>query len=156
MSESSCCNEKELSLDNICPGCGNPAVDTGTVKSMVKFPLWELKPNDKFFYDDAPDSPTVYFSTQSGMLIDEEDVKEKVFAKHSDDDDCYVCYCFQVTVGDLRNASASERADILRRVKEASGQGLCSCKTKNPKGSCCIGDIQSLIKRFDKESSQSD
>ena len=151
MSKDCCCNEKEPSLDNICPGCEKPAVDIQTVKSMVKFPLWELEPNDKFFYDDEPDSPTVYFSTQTGMLIDENDVREKVFAKHSDEDDCFVCYCFQIKVGDLRNATTEGRAAILRRVKDASGQGQCSCKTKNPKGSCCIGDIKSLIEKLDKE-----
>ena len=143
-----CCNEKKNTLDNMCPGCEKPKVDIQTVKSMVTFPLWEIEPGDTFYYDDEPDSPTVYFSTQSGMMIDEKDIKEKVFAKHSDEDDTYVCYCFKITVGDLRKASVMEREDILKRVMKASGKGQCSCKTRNPKGSCCIGDIKSLIKQF--------
>ena len=118
---------------------------------MVTFPLWNIKPNDEFYFDDAPDTPTVYFSTQTGMLIDEKEIREKVFAKHPDDDDTYVCYCFKVTVGDLRNATAEERTAIFERVKKASAQGQCSCKTKNPKGSCCIGDMKALIEKFDKE-----
>ena len=150
MSRDCCCDEKKPSLDNICPGCEKPAVDIQTVKSMVTFPLWELEPNDEFFYEDAPDSPTVYFSTRSGTLIDEKDIREKVYSKHSDEDDCYVCYCFQITVGALRNATSSEREAILRRVKEASGKGQCSCKTRNPKGSCCIGDIKALIDKFNR------
>ena len=145
-----CCNEKKNTLDNMCPGCEKTTVDIQTVKSMATFPLWELEPDDTFYYDDEPDSPTVYFSTQSGMIIDEKDIREKVFAKHSNEDDTYVCYCFKVTVGDLKQASENEREAILKRVMQASGKGQCSCKTKNPKGSCCIGDIKSLIQQLNK------
>ena len=151
MSDCCCSNNEDVSFDDICPGCEKPAVDIQTVKSMVTFPLWEIEAGDSFFYDNDPDTPTVYFSTNSGTMIDEKDVREKVFAKHSNEDDCFVCYCFQVTVGDLRNATKEEREAILARVMDASKKGQCSCTTRNPKGSCCIGDIKTLIKRFDKE-----
>ena len=144
----SCCNDQEPDLDNICPGCEKRAVNIQTVKAMVNLPLWEINPEDKFFYDDDVDSPIVYFSTHSGTIIDEKDVREKVFAKHRDEDDTYVCYCFQVTVGDLRQATPEERAEILQRVASASGRGQCACKIRNPKGSCCLSDIKALIDEF--------
>ncbi len=144
-----CCNEKKtLTADDICPGCEKRAVGIETVKAMVNFPLWDIEPNDKFFFDDDADSQNVYFSIRSGMLIDESDIREKVFAKHSDEDDTFVCYCFRVTVGDLRQASPEERADILAKITASAAKGQCSCKTRNPKGSCCISDVEMLIEKF--------
>ncbi len=143
-----CCNEQEKSLDNMCPGCEKPAVSIETVKAMTDFPLWEIEPGDKFFFNNEPDSKNVYFSTQTGMQIDESDIREKVFAKHSDEDDTYVCYCFKVKVGDLRKASIEEREAIFAKIKASSAKGQCSCKTRNPKGSCCVGDVKKLIDKF--------
>ena len=144
-----CCNEKEmLTADDICPGCEKRAVGIETVKAMVNLPLWDIELNDKFFFDDDADSQTVYFSIRSGVLIDESDIREKVFAKHSDEDDTFVCYCFRVTVGDLRQASPEERANILAKITASSAKGQCSCQTRNPKGSCCISDVKMLIEKF--------
>lgn len=129
---------------------GEPSVAIETVKAMVDFPLWNIQAGDEFFYNTETDSENVYFSIKSGMLIDEKDIREKVFNKHQDDDDTYVCYCFKVKVGDIRNASPKERQEILERIKTASKNGQCSCKTRNPKGSCCIGDVKKLIDKFNQ------
>ncbi|MCF6176877.1 MAG: hypothetical protein L3J71_14045 [Victivallaceae bacterium] len=144
----SCCDEGKVNIANRCPGCDKDAVSIETVKAMVNFPLWDIKPDDDFFYDNDVDSEIVYFSTESGMIIDEKNIRVKVFDKHQDDDDCYVCYCFKVKVGDLRSATMEERQEIFERIKTASGRGQCSCKTSNPKGSCCVGDVKQLIKQF--------
>jgi len=117
---------------------------------MVNFPLWDIVGN-KFFLDDEPTSSNVYFSLDSGMMIDEKDIREKVFAKHSQDDDTYVCYCFKVKVGDIRQASPEERQQILERIRNASAKGQCACKTRNPKGSCCIEDVKKLIDSFNQK-----
>jgi len=146
-----CCGEQKNSLDNICLGSEKLVVSIETVKAMADFPLWEIEPDDQFYFNDEPNSENVYFSTKTGMQIDESDIREKVFAKHSDEDDTYVCYCFKVKVGDLRTASTEEREAIFAKIKASSAKGQCSCKTRNPKGSCCVGDVKKMIDKFNNQ-----
>ena len=91
-----CCDGEKINWANLCPGCGHSAVAIETVKAMVNFPLWNIQPGDTFFYNSEPNSENVYFSIKSGMLIDEIEIREKVFDKHQDEDDTYVCYCFKI------------------------------------------------------------
>ena len=57
---------------------------------------------------------------------------------------------FKIKVGDIRNSLPKERQAILERIKTGSQNGQCSCKTRNPKGSCCIGDAKKLIDKFNQ------
>jgi hypothetical protein len=148
---SNCCCESTDQPIDVCPGCEKPVVSIETIKAMVDIPLWNITPGDQFFYDADEDSEMVYLSTQSGMIINESELREKVFAKNPDDDDCYVCYCFKIKIGDLRQATIEERQTIFERLKAASNKNQCSCKTRNPKGSCCIGDVKALIDKFNRQ-----
>jgi copper chaperone CopZ len=58
-----------------------------------------------------------------------------------------VCYCFGHTVESIREeiewtGQSSVAASITAKVKA----GECSCETLNPKGSCCLGDINKAVK----------
>ena len=58
-----------------------------------------------------------------------------------------VCYCFQHTTQNIvvdfqKHGESTIEKDVRQKVKDK----LCSCETKNPKGSCCLGDIRKVIK----------
>jgi hypothetical protein len=84
----------------------------------------------------------VYFDVDADVTLTETDVIARVYAKHPDDADTPVCYCFGVNVGALRDV---ERARELREsVAREVQAGHCACEVKNPKGGCCLGDLVRL------------
>ncbi len=58
-----------------------------------------------------------------------------------------ICYCFHYTTQNIiddyqKHGESSIEKDVRQKVRYK----LCSCETKNPKGSCCLGDIRKVIK----------
>jgi len=76
-------------------------------------------------------------------MMSEADLRVRVHAKHPDDDKAPVCYCFDYTPADIE-ASTSIRETITREVQA----GHCACEVRNPKGSCCLGDIARVEQRL--------
>jgi hypothetical protein len=75
-----------------------------------------------------------------------DDVAVKVFVKDQGDD-VPVCYCFNWTRArikqEIRETEKSTAAvEIAREIKA----GNCACDIKNPKGECCLGDVNSFVK----------
>ena len=55
-----------------------------------------------------------------------------------------VCYCFDVSEGDLRDEVARVgRSDAAARITAHVQAGRCACEIKNPQGSCCLGNLAS-------------
>ena len=76
------------------------------------------------------------------MTFTESDLTVRVHAKHPGDDSVQVCYCFDYTPAKIeeeiaRRGSSSVRATITAEVQA----GHCACEVRNPKGTCCLGDI---------------
>ncbi len=81
-----------------------------------------------------------------------DDVAVKVFAKDQGDD-VPVCYCFDWTRGRIKQPIRETRkglppgqstaaVEIAREIKA----GNCACDLKNPKGECCLGDVNAFVK----------
>lgn len=60
-----------------------------------------------------------------------------------------LCYCFGETEADiaaeLDRSGDSSAAERIRRQIEA---GRCACELRNPKGSCCLGDVMAAVDRL--------
>jgi hypothetical protein len=59
-----------------------------------------------------------------------------------------VCWCF----GHSHESIADEirltgRSSVVERIKTEIKAGRCECKTKNPKGTCCLGDVAEVVKK---------
>lgn len=95
------------------------------------------------------DCPIVYFDVASDVTFTEADVTVRVYAKHADDPEMPVCYCFGVSVGAM---CESERARELRESVAREVQvNHCACEVKNPKGGCCLGDLVRLERGRESE-----
>lgn len=60
-------------------------------------------------------------------------------------DDTTVCYCNEVTLGEIRGA-IEDGAGSLEDIQEATG--ACTgnmCEEKNPSGGCCETDIRKIL-----------
>lgn len=146
---SSCCasSSDEATLDGpaeACPSCEvkGARVDAITLGALLTGDgLRRGVPGAPRFCATA-DCPVVYFDNGVPVRFEEELLAVRVHAKHSADEDVPVCYCFGYTPRTIRLAldtagrsGASE--DVTREVKA----GRCACEVKNPKGSCCLGDV---------------
>lgn len=59
-----------------------------------------------------------------------------------------VCYCFGENEHDIREEverDGSSRAVI--RVREHIAARRCACEVRNPRGSCCLGDVTAVVTR---------
>lgn len=102
--------------------------------------------NVQYYYCFDPNCAVVYFSNQSVPYFTVDDVKVKVLAKDKGDD-VNVCYCFDWTRGRIKKEIATTGKstashEIAREVKA----GNCACDIKNPKGECCLGDVNAFVK----------
>jgi len=63
-------------------------------------------------------------------------------------DDTKVCYCTDITLGEIRKAIA-DGAQTLEDIQEATG--ACTgnrCEEKNPSGGCCETDIRMILSEY--------
>lgn len=61
-----------------------------------------------------------------------------------------VCYCGDVTLGDIRRAIIGG-ASTLEDIQEATGACLGSrCEELNPSGGCCETDIMNILAAYGK------
>jgi NAD(P)H-nitrite reductase large subunit len=65
-------------------------------------------------------------------------------------DDTTVCWCNEVSLGEIKNAVQSG-ATTLEDIQEMTG--ACAgnrCEEKNPSGGCCETDIRNILALFGK------
>lgn len=131
----------------LCPVAGKPGkrVPSVTVRNLTRDERLPEVEGREWFYCDLPDCDVVYFAADGTTLL-KNVLKVRVGAKEKAAPRP-VCYCFGHTVESIRDEVArtghSTVADsIASRVKT----GECSCETLNPKGSCCLGEVNKAVK----------
>lgn len=131
-----------------CPISGTLSrkVQHRTVEHLVKSEKLNAIQNVQYYYCTEPTCDVVYFSNEDAPRFSNNDLRLKVFAKDTADD-VNVCYCFEWTRGRIRKEIAdtgksTASFEIAQKIKA----GLCACDIKNPKGECCLGDVNSVIK----------
>ncbi len=152
---SNCCEGDSCALGagaaEACPTCGEQglAVDRITLKALLAAEALRrgIPPNPRFCANAACD--VVYFDPDARARFTEADLIEPVHAKHPDDPDVPVCYCFGVTPRSIgeevrRTGKSTASFDIAAEVKA----GHCVCEVRNPKGSCCLGDVLRIEKEI--------
>lgn len=127
-----------------CPVCGKKGarVDSVTLKALLTGEGLRrgVPPSPRFCATIG--CPVVYFDNNVPIRFEEELLVSRVHAKHPEEERTPVCYCFGYTPRTIRDLVASSgpssaSVDIAREMKA----GRCACEVKNPKGSCCPGDV---------------
>ncbi len=138
--------ERERAL---CPRCGQPgrSVSEETVRSLVTDQAKSnFKRLDSFWFCPTAQCAVVYFRAASGECASQQDLRVAVFQK-SADPMRLVCYCFGHTVeavqSEVRGGGISH---ILEDIKSKCARGLDDCGHTNPQGSCCLGNVQRLVR----------
>lgn len=136
-----------------CPNCGlkGRRVDTLTVKALLSVSLITIRPG-AYRFCTTPDCSAVYYSEDGGQVFSEVDLRERVYQKSSLDETVLVCYCFYHTLGSIRAELLETRSStIAEQVTAGIEAGACACDIRNPQGSCCLGNVRTLVKRMAAE-----
>jgi hypothetical protein len=137
-----------------CPSCGQSGapVDRITLKALLNAEGLRRGVPAQPRYCGNAECAIVYFDIDDDVSFREPDVAVPVYAKHPNDAEMPVCYCFGVTVGAMTNGRARQlRESIAAEVKAQH----CACEVKNPKGGCCLGDLVRLERGAEAEATTS-
>lgn len=136
---------------NACPECGKTGkpVQGQTVSAMLSVSLRKVQ-RKQYLFCRTQTCSVVYFSNDGKQTFNVELVRERVYQKEPETQDVLICYCFRHTVGDLRAASLEERIAIVEDINTGINAGQCACDLRNPQGSCCLGNMRSIIKQLEK------
>lgn len=132
-------------LDGDCPRCGRRgrSVDEITPKALLRSDALERRKGVQHRFCATPDCPVVYFG--DGEVFCREEVIVPVFQKERADARM-VCYCFAVTDHDIRREiEQTGRSAAFDRISALVKAERCACEVRNPQGSCCLGNISSLV-----------
>lgn len=137
--------------ENACPNCGEigKPVDELTLKSFLSVSLRQIG-KTQYLFCRSESCPVVYFSKDGAQTFTVDHVREKVYQKDADADDCFVCYCFQHTVGEVRSASPQAQVEILEGINTGIRAQQCACESRNPQGSCCLGNVREIMRQTEK------
>ena len=146
----SCCpgNPEDTTFTGRCPrsGSNGRAVERQTLEALLtEDALVWLRPGEYRFCPDAH-CPVVYFGP-GDVWFGTEDVRVTVWQKQQFGDRL-ICYCFDESEASIRaEIEACGHSSALERIREHVAAGRCRCEIRNPRGSCCLGDVGAAIER---------
>jgi hypothetical protein len=113
----------------------------------VEDALRRFLPGEYRFCPD-PDCDIVYFSAD-GQRFTTADVRVPVWQKLPFGDRT-ICYCFGESEASIRSDRTSGAGGgAIERVREHIAAERCACEVRNPRGSCCLGDVIAAVKRIE-------
>lgn len=139
-------------MSTSCPECEAPAksVPVETVRALTITP--DVSLGDEWRFCGTLDCPVVYFAGDT--IVEAEQVSVVPFQK-STDAERLVCFCFGHSVAELQeDLAAYGESRIREEIKRRCKAGEDECRTRNPQGRCCLGNVGSVL-RSPRESNDS-
>ena len=118
-----------------------------TVKALLT--VAALARYEQAQYRFCPDAacPIVYFA-EGGPIFLTGDVRERVWQKEPPGHRTF-CYCFGENEADIiREIEQTGHSAALDRVRAHIGAKRCACEVRNPRGTCCLGDLKAAVDRL--------
>ncbi len=146
-----CCAvpEKPQSKNWQCPECGRKGKPVPRVTLDLLYPDAKARLTDAaYLFCETPTCPVVYFAPDDGSVFHKADLIVRVGIKETEPP-APLCYCFDHTREEIwAELEATGKTTIPDRIKAEVQAGNCRCEYTNPRGSCCLGDIQRAIQAF--------
>lgn len=131
-----------------CPvsGTAGKPVELQTVKALLtETALRRVTPSAHRFCPEAS-CAVVYFDAE-GVSYLNGDIRVPVWQKEPFGNRM-VCYCFGESEATIRDEmSAKGGSDAVERIRAHIAAGRCACEVRNPRGTCCLGDVAAAIER---------
>ncbi len=123
-------------------------MDAITVKALLSVPLTEVR-DVPYRFCRTPDCPTIYYAADGLQAFDEAALRERVHQKHPADDDVFICYCFRHTPSTIRaELLQTGHSTVVERITAGIDADQCACDIRNPQGTCCLGNVRTVVKRI--------
>jgi len=136
----------EIFACDVCQSNG-PRVDELTVKALLTdSALRRFEPGAYRFCPDAA-CEIVYFDDR-GHRFTKADVRVPVWQKEPVGGRT-ICYCFGENESDMHDElglTGTSRA--VERVRTHITARRCACEVRNPRGTCCLGDVTAVVERI--------
>jgi hypothetical protein len=149
---SECCGSEPAGGPRECARCGikGTAVELQTVKALLtEAALARLSATRHRFCAETT-CPVVYFDDDGQMFLTG-DVRVPVWQKQAAGKRI-ICYCFGESESRIRADLEGTAATMaVERVRAHIAARRCACEIRNPKGSCCLGDLIAAVKRIEAE-----
>ena len=133
----------------LCPNCGEKgrSVTSTTLSShLTDSAKTGLNSTEGFLFCANPACDVTYFGPRAFLTSD---VRFPVFQK-SADPQRLVCYCFNHSVAEIEEEILKTgTTTVLSSIRDSCKRGLDQCEKNNPQGSCCLGNVTRVIKRFE-------
>ena len=130
-----------------CPRCGTvgrPVPDVTLQAILSPEVAAPLLAAERWFC--ATPSCDVLYYAADGRLVEKGSAKIRVGIKETEDP-VPLCYCFGFTLADVRREIAETgKCTVPARIAAAMRESGCQCEVKNPSGSCCLGDVNKVVK----------
>ena len=154
----SCCSSSPPEIEEghpstltiVCPSCEQKGRKVGhlTLQAMLAVSLEVIDETSRYRFCSSADCGVVYFDEQ-GMIFGEKALRERVYQKHPECEDSFVCYCYRHTIGSIRDDLLLDgQTDVVERVTTGTKAGSCACEIRNPQGNCCLGNVRAVVKRL--------
>ena len=131
----------------LCPAAakrGKP-VPLVTLRSLVLPEHAAVVEGREWFFCSLPDCEVVYF-IPDGQTLEKNALKVRVGLKEREAPRP-ICYCFGHTVESIREEiEKTDRSTVGASIREKVEAGECRCEVLNPKGTCCLGDVNKVVK----------
>ena len=132
-----------------CRTCGTSGkpVESPTVKALLTAEA--LARYEDAAYRFCPDATcaVVYFA-ETGTTFTTDDVRARVWQKEPPGHRTFCC-CFGENEADIaREIEQTGRSGAVQRVRAHIAAQRCACEIRNPRGACCLGDLQAAVERL--------
>ncbi len=142
--------EEEAAL---CPESRAVGSKVGLITVKALLTATALRRLDASAYRFCPDPgcDVVYFDRATGSVFCKRDLRTRVGLKEREDP-VPICYCFDVTLADLRQEITTRgRTDTPARISAEVRSGHCACEVRNPQGTCCLGNVTRAVRAIESE-----
>lgn len=150
-----CCGSRTslvTGTQTACSRCGSKgsAVDLLTAKALLtETALRHLAPVRLYFCQE-PTCSVVYFATD-GQVYTRTDVRVPVWQKEPAGRR-RICYCFDENEASMaRELVETGRCGAVQRVRDHIAADRCACEVRNPRGTCCLGDLMKAVAQIEPE-----
>src|SRR5688572_20317709 len=131
-----------------CAECGSP-VQLQTVKALLTEIALRRVQLTHYRFCGNPACETVYFG-DAGDRFGTDDIRVPVWQKQPGAGQL-LCYCFGETESGIHcRLLAQGRTDVVDRIREHIAAQRCACDIRNPRGTCCLGDVTAAVKRMEE------
>lgn len=152
---SDCCETNAAPAKAKCPVSGTQGRPVGhkTLESLLVDRAKGLIDTDASYYF-CPEAScaVVYYAADGDQTFVDAELSVPVWQKSPANLDVFVCYCFEHTPGSIaKELEATGKSTVVADISAKMKAGLCDCEHNNPQGSCCLGNVNSVVTAAKKQ-----